>query len=140
MANTTPVADTAGVVEQVARRGDSAGWCTVRPVGAVTVGLAGERLAELDAMANSRAQVRVARDDGTCGHGRVLMRRPLAYVKLRAGGVARHAAAPRRAEGARRRGGVAPAGLGRAGWRAGAEASITARDVLLAQHVGSRLH
>ena len=45
MANTTPVADTAGVVEQVALRGEAAGWCSVRPVGAVTVGLAGERLA-----------------------------------------------------------------------------------------------
>lgn len=41
MANTTPVADTAGVVEQVWRRGVEAGYCDVHPVGAVTVGLKG---------------------------------------------------------------------------------------------------
>ena len=41
MANTEPVADTAGVVEQVWRLGQQAGYCDVRPVGAVTLGLAG---------------------------------------------------------------------------------------------------
>ena len=56
MANTTPTQDTAGVVEQVWRLGRDAGWVDVRPVGAVTVGLEGERLAELGAMAESAAQ------------------------------------------------------------------------------------
>ena len=36
MANTDPVADTAGVVEQVVRLGKEAGWCEVFAVGAVT--------------------------------------------------------------------------------------------------------
>ncbi|MGL5828883.1 MAG: amidohydrolase family protein, partial [Angustibacter sp.] len=44
MANTDPVADTAGVVEQVWRLGQEAGWVDVHPVGAVTVGIAGQRL------------------------------------------------------------------------------------------------
>ena len=66
MANTDPVADTAGVVEQVWRLGREAGYCDVCPVGAVTVGLAGERLAELGAMADSAARVRVFSDDGKC--------------------------------------------------------------------------
>ena len=140
MANTTPVADTAGVVEQVARRGDSAGWCSVRPVGAVTVGLAGERLAELDAMANSRAKVRVFSDDGKCVHDPVLMRRALEYVKSFDGVIAQHAQDPRLTEGAQMHEGVVSAELGLAGWPAVAEESIIARDVLLAQHVGSRLH
>src|SRR5258705_10026599 len=47
MANTDPVADTAGVVEQVWRLGRLYGHCDVRPVGAVTVGLQGQQLAEL---------------------------------------------------------------------------------------------
>ena len=64
MANTDPVADTAGVVEQVWRLGREAGYCDVFPVGAVTVGLAGERLAELGARADSAARVRVFSDDG----------------------------------------------------------------------------
>ena len=66
MANTEPVADTAGVVEQVWRLGREAGYCDVFPVGAVTVGLAGERIAELGAMADSAARVRVFSDDGKC--------------------------------------------------------------------------
>lgn len=140
MANTTPVADTAGVVEQVARAGDSAGWCTVRPVGAVTVGLAGERLAELDAMASSRARVRVFSDDGKCVHDPVLMRRALEYVKAFDGVIAQHAQDPRLTEGSQMHEGVVSAELGLTGWPAVAEESIIARDVLLAQHVGSRLH
>src|SRR5204863_7691614 len=59
MANTDPVADTAGVVEQVWRLGQAAGHCDVRPVGAVTAGLGGTRLAELGAMADSAARVRI---------------------------------------------------------------------------------
>ena len=51
MANTMPVADTSGVVEQVQSLGEAAGYATVRPIGAVTVGLAGERLSEIGAMA-----------------------------------------------------------------------------------------
>lgn len=140
MANTSPVADTAGVVEQVARAGDSAGWCTVRPVGAVTVGLAGERLAELDAMASSGARVRVFSDDGKCVHDPVLMRRALEYVKAFDGVIAQHAQDPRLTEGSQMHEGEVSAQLGLAGWPAVAEESIIARDVLLAHHVGSRLH
>ena len=47
MANTMPVQDTAGVVEQVQSLGERHGYVTVRPIGAVTAGLAGERLAEI---------------------------------------------------------------------------------------------
>lgn len=140
MANTTPTADTAGVVEQIARQGEAAGWCTVRPVGAVTVGLAGERLAELDAMASSRARVRVFSDDGKCVHDPVLMRRALEYVKSFDGVIAQHAQDPRLTEGAQMHEGIVSAELGLAGWPAVAEESIIARDVLLAHHVGSRLH
>ena len=57
MANTSPVQDTAGVVEQVLALGESAGYVRVQPIGAVTVGLAGKQLAELGAMAASRAQI-----------------------------------------------------------------------------------
>ncbi|GAB2544343.1 dihydroorotase [Brachybacterium huguangmaarense] len=140
MANTTPVADTAGVVEQVHARGAEAGWCDVRPIGAVTVGLAGERLAELDAMASSKARVRVFSDDGTCVHDPVLMRRALEYVKIYDGVIAQHAQDPRLTEGAQMHEGTVSAELGLGGWPAVAEESIIARDVLLAEHVGSRLH
>lgn len=140
MANTEPVADTAGVVEQVWRLGREAGHCDVRPVGAVTVGLRGEQLAELGAMADSAAQVRVFSDDGKCVSDAVLMRRALEYVKAFDGVVAQHAQEPRLTEGAQMNEGELSGRLGLTGWPAVAEEAIIARDVLLAEHVGSRLH
>ena len=56
MPNTDPVADTAVVVEHVRRRGAEVGLVDVHPVGAVSVGLEGEKMAELGTMAASRAQ------------------------------------------------------------------------------------
>ena len=141
MANTFPVADTAGVVEQVWRLGREAGYCDVQPVGAVTVGLEGEQLAELGAMADSAA----AREG--------LLRRRQVRRRRRA-----HAPGAGVREGLRRRRRPARAGAaadrgrpdergrrlrpssGLGGWPAVAEESIIARDVLLAAHVGSRLH
>jgi dihydroorotase len=140
MANTEPVADTAGVVEQVWRLGRQAGWVDVRPVGAVTVGLRGERLAELGAMADSAAQVRMFSDDGRCVSDAVLMRRALEYVKAFGGVIAQHSQEPRLTDGAQMHEGEVSAVLGLRGWPAVAEEAIVARDVLLAGHVGARLH
>lgn len=140
MANTAPVADTAGVVEQVWRLGLEAGYADVRPVGAVTLGLEGKRLAELGAMAESAARVRVFSDDGHCVSDALLMRRALEYVKAFDGVIAQHAQEPRLTEGAQMHEGVLSGQLGLRGWPAVAEEAIIARDVLLADHVGSRLH
>jgi dihydroorotase len=140
MANTSPVADTAGVVEQVWRRGIETGLVNIRPVGAVTVGLAGVQLAELGAMAQSAAEVRVFSDDGKCVADPLLMRRALEYVKAFDGVVAQHAQDPRLTIDAQMNEGVLSGQLGLAGWPAVAEESIIARDVLLAEHVGSRVH
>jgi dihydroorotase len=140
MANTSPVADTAGVVEQVWRLGIESGLVDVRPIGAVTVGLGGTHLAELGAMADSAAHVRVFSDDGKCVHDPVLMRRALEYVKAFDGVIAQHAEDPRLTENAQMNEGELSGRLGLVGWPAVAEESIIARDVLLAQHVGSRLH
>lgn len=140
MANTTPVADTAGVVEQVWSRGREIGLVDVFPVGAVTVGLGGTQLSEMGAMAMSRARVRVFSDDGRCVHDPVLMRRALEYAKTFDGVIAQHAQDPRLTEGAQMHEGVVSAELGLTGWPAVAEESIIARDVLLAGHVGARVH
>ena len=140
MANTSPVADTAGVVEQVWRLGREAGLVDVQPIGAVTVGLAGERLAELGAMADSAARVRIFSDDGHCVADPRLMRRALEYVKAFDGVIAQHAEEPRLTEGAQMHEGEVSARLGLTGWPAVAEEAIIARDVLLAEHVGARLH
>ena len=140
MANTEPVADTAGVVEQVWRLGREAGHCDVHPVGAVTRGIEGRQLAELGAMADSAAHVRVFSDDGHCVDDAVLMRRALEYVKAFDGVIAQHAQEPRLTEHAQMNEGEVSGRLGLAGWPAVAEEAIIARDCLLAAHVGSRLH
>src|SRR5690606_1898560 len=140
MANTEPVADTAGVVEQVWRLGREHGYADVQPIGAVTAGLAGQRLSELGAMADSAARVRVFSDDGKCVSDAVLVRRALEYVKAFDGVIAQHAQEPRLTEGAQMNEGPLSGELGLTGWPAVAEEAIIARDVLLAEHVGSRLH
>ena len=140
MPNTNPVADTAGVVEQVYSLGVEAGLCDVFPIGAVTVGQEGERLAEILAMAESRARVRIFSDDGQCVSDPVLMRRALEYVKIFDGVIAQHAQDPALTRGAQMNEGAVSARIGLKGWPAVAEEAIIARDVLLADHVGSRLH
>jgi dihydroorotase len=140
MANTEPVADTAGVVEQIWRLGRQAGRCDVQPVGAVTAGLAGSRLAELGAMADSAARVRIFSDDGRCVADAVLMRRALEYVKAFGGVIAQHAQEPRLTDGAQMNEGEVSGRLGLTGWPAVAEEAVIARDCLLAAHVGSALH
>ncbi len=140
MPNTDPTADTAGVVEQVFRLGQAAGLVDVQPIGAVTVGRRGERLAELTAMAGSAARVRVFSDDGDCVADPLLMRRALEYVKAWDGVIAQHAQEPRLTVGAQMHEGAVSARLGLVGWPAVAEEAIIARDCLLALHVDSRLH
>lgn len=140
MANTSPVADTAGVVEQVYRLGQSAGLCDVFPIGAVTLGLNGLALSEIGAMADSAAQVRVFSDDGKCVFDPLLMRRALEYVKKFDGVIAQHAQEPLLTKDAQMNEGEVSALLGLKGWPAVAEEAIIARDVLLAEHTQSRLH
>ena len=140
MANTSPVADTAGVVEQVARLGKAAGLCDVFPIGAVTVGLKGESLAELTAMAQSAAAVRMFSDDGNCVSDPLLMRRALEYVKSFGGVIAQHAQEPKLSAGGQMNEGALSSRLGLQGWPSIAEEAIIARDILMAHYVGSRLH
>ncbi|HWR46824.1 MAG TPA: dihydroorotase [Pseudonocardiaceae bacterium] len=140
MANTDPVADIAVVVEYVYRRGRELGLVDVHPVGAVTAGLRGERLAELGAMAASAAAVRMFSDDGACVHDSLLMRRALEYTRGLGGVIAQHAEDPRLTAGAQAHEGEIAAQLGLAGWPAAAEESIVARDCLLARDAAAALH
>ena len=140
MPNTSPVADTAGLVEQVFRLGEATGLTAVYPIGAVTKSLAGKELAEIGAMADSVAQVRIFSDDGNCVSDPLVMRRALEYVKKFDGVIAQHAQDPALTIDAQMNEGLISSQLGLKGWPAVAEEAIIARDVLLADHVKSRLH
>jgi dihydroorotase len=140
MPNTDPVADSPVIVEHVWRRGREVGLVDVHPVGAVTVGLAGERLAEMGMMASSPARVRMFSDDGRCVNDPLVMRRALEYARSLDAIVAQHAEDHRLTTGAQAHEGPVAARLGLAGWPAAAEESIVARDALLAAAAGARLH
>lgn len=140
MANTNPVADSANIVERVFDLGRDAGYVEVRPVGAVTKDLAGEQLADIGAMARSRARVTMFSDDGKCVSDSLLMRRALEYVSTFGGVIAQHAQDPRLTIDALVNEGAVSSELGLRGWPSVAEESIIARDVLLAEYTGARLH
>lgn len=140
MPNTDPIADTAGVVEQIFRLGQVHGICDVFPIGAITVGSKGEQLAEIRAMNASAAGTRIFSDDGNCLSSAILMRRALEYVKSFDGVIAQHAQDPELTVDSQVNEGAISSRLGLKGWPAVAEEAIIARDVLLADHVKSRLH
>ena len=140
MANTNPVADNAAVVEMVRNLGARAGYVEVFPIGAVTKGLEGVQMAELGLMNQSQAQVKVFSDDGKCVSDALVMKRALEYVKSFDGVIAQHAQEPTLTEGSQMNDSELSAVLGLKGWPAVAEEAIIARDVLLAEHTGARLH
>ncbi|WP_072313588.1 dihydroorotase [Agrococcus sp. Marseille-P2731] len=140
MANTSPVADTQAVVEQVHRLGLEAGLATVRPIGAVSVGLAGERLADMGMLAGSAARVTVFSDDGHCVADAELMRRALEHAASLGAVIAQHAQDPALTRGSVMHESPLAAELGLTGWPSVAEASIVARDAMLAEATGARLH
>lgn len=140
MANTNPVADNSAVVEQVYALGEAAGYVQVQPIGAVTANLEGKNLADLGKMNASAAHVTVFSDDGKCVSDSLVMRRALEYVKAFGGVIAQHAQDPQLTVNAQMNESALSLKLGLTGWPAVAEEAIIARDVLLTEEVGSRLH
>jgi dihydroorotase len=138
MANTQPVADHAGVVEQVLRLAREAAMCDVFPVGAITHDLAGDELAELGAM--TAVGVRCFSDDGHPVHSARVMRRALAYARTWDAIVCNHAEEPTLTRDAQMHEGVQSDLLGLTGWPREAEEAMVARDLILARGLGARLH
>jgi dihydroorotase len=140
MPNTDPVADNAGVVEMVAARGREVGLVDVFPVGAVTLGQRGAELAELGAMAHSAAAVDCFSDDGRPIREARLARLALEYARAFGAVIADHAEDVSLTDGAQMHEGEVSAMLGLRGWPAAAEEMVVARDLLLAELTGGRLH
>jgi dihydroorotase len=138
MANTQPVADHAGVVEQVLRLAREAARCDVFPVGAITRGLAGEELAELGAM--TAAGVRCFSDDGMPVRDAQVMRRALQYARTWDAIICNHSEEPSLTASAQMNEGERSTLLGLAGWPREAEEIMVARDLILAHGLGARLH
>lgn len=140
MPNTHPATDSQERVEATWLAGRTAGYVDVHPIGAVTAGLAGHRLADIAGMAHSQAGTRVFSDDGQCVSDAALMLNALRLVAEFDGVIAQHAQEPRLTEGAQANDGPAARGLGVLGWPGIAEEAIIARDVELARDANARLH
>ena len=140
MANTDPVCDSAAVAEMVWRRGREVGLVDVFPVGAITKGQAGKELAELGELHGSQARVDCFSDDGRPVADALIMRRALQYATRFDAVVMNHSEDPDLTADAQMNEGRMSSVLGLAGWPHEAEEVMIARDLILAEGVGARLH
>jgi dihydroorotase len=138
MPNTQPPLDDAAVVASVLGAGRAAA-CEVVAAGCITKGRGGEELApmgELHALG-----VRIFTDDGTCVSDAGVMRRALEYARSLPGAVvAQHAEDAGLAAGGHMHEGAWSSRLGIPGRPAAAESAIVARDIMLAELTGTRVH
>jgi dihydroorotase len=137
MPNTVPVADTTEICEYERRRGVEVGLVDVVPIGAVTVGEDGDQLADIAGM--GAAGVRMFSDDGRCVARSDVMRDALVRIGALGGVLAQHAQDPLLTVGAQVDAGVADR-VGWPGWPTMAEATIVARDAIMAAEIGCRVH
>ena len=138
MPNTSPVNDDAGITGLILERAASAGLARVHPIGAVTMGLAGEQLAELGEL---RAAGCVAvSDDGKPVADALLMRRALEYASMCNMVVIDHCEDISLTEGGVAHDGFQAALLGLRGMPAAAEDILVERDVTLSGVTGAPVH
>jgi dihydroorotase len=138
MANTHPVNDDAAVTEYILKKARAVGLVQVFPIGAVSVGLAGERLAEIGEL--SQAGVVGISDDGKSVMNSQLMRRALEYAGMFGLPVIAHCEDTQLAAHGVMHEGRVSTELGLRGIPAQAEDIMVARDIALAELTGGRLH
>jgi dihydroorotase len=138
MANTNPINDDAAVTKYILDKARGVGLVQVFPIGAVSVGLAGERLAEIGEL--KQAGVVGISDDGKAVMNSQLMRRALEYAGMFGLPVISHCEdTDLAAHGVMHEGRVSTE-LGLQGIPAQAEDIMVARDIALAELTGGRLH
>jgi dihydroorotase len=140
MANTDPVTDSAAVAELVWRRGREVGLADVFPVGSITKGMRGTELTEQLELHRSAARVDCFSDDGLPVGDSLVMRRALQYATHVDAVICNHAQDPDLTEDAQMNEGSVSSVLGLPGWPREAEEVMIARDLILADGAGARLH
>src|SRR5256886_5053607 len=138
MPNTDPVTDNQAAVGFIVRQSARAALARVYPIGAVSVGQKGERLSEFGEMVGAGA-VAVS-DDGKPVASSHLMRTALEYARTFEIPVADHCEDPTLAAGGVMHEGLGAARFGLKGIPAAAEEIMVARDILLAELTGGRVH
>lgn len=137
MPNTDPVCDNAAVVSYIKQKAAEAGYANVFPIGAVSKGQEGKILAEMGEMAFAGA-VAVS-DDGHPVENSGLMRRAMEYSEMFDIVVISHCEDMALGEGDMNEGAVATA-MGLRGISRAAEEVMAARDIIVAEAIGGRVH
>ena len=137
-ADTNPVNDQRTVTELIVRRAAEVGSARVLPIGAITRGLAGDRLADIADMREGGA---IAVGDGDrCVTDAALLRRALEYARTVGVPLVQHALDPLLCEGGAANEGATATRLGLRAQPAIAESSVVARDLELVEWTGARYH
>jgi dihydroorotase len=138
MPNTTPAIDTTGTVALIREKAAREGLVNVYVSGAITKGIAGEELAPIGSL--KQAGVVAITDDGKCVQNNELMRRALEYAKMFDLPILDHCQDTSLVTEGVVHEGYWSAVLGLRGWPAVGEEAIVARNILLAELTGARVH
>jgi len=138
MPDTDPVNDDPSVTSFILKRAEQIGLARVYPVGAVSVGLEGEEMAEIGEMVGAGA-VAIS-DDRRPVTNAQLFRRALEYARSFDVPVAAHEEDLDLSDGGSMHEGAVSTRIGLRGMPTSAEGVMVARDVLLAELTGGRLH
>jgi len=138
MPNTSPAIDNAGTVALIHQLASQQGVVNVYVAGAITRNIAGEELAPIGSLKG--AGVVAITDDGHCIQNNDLMRRALEYAKMFNLPVMDHCQDYSLVTDGVMHEGYWSLALGLHGWPAAGEEMIVARNILLSELTGARIH
>jgi len=138
MPNTSPAIDNAGTVALIHERAKDEGLVNVFVTGAITKGIAGEELAPIGGL--KKAGVVAITDDGHCIQNNELMRRACEYAKMFDLPVMDHCQDYSLVTDGVMHEGYWSTVLGLRGWPSAGEEMIVARNILLAELTGAKIH
>ncbi len=138
MPNTAPTIDNAGTVALIREKAAREGVVNVFVAGAITQGIAGEELAPIGSL--KQAGVVAITDDGHCIQNNDVMRRALEYARMFDLTVMDHCQDYSLVMDGVMHEGYWSTVLGLKGWPAAGEDTIVARNILLAEQTGARVH
>ena len=138
MPNTVPAIDSAGTVALIRDRAEQSGVVNVFVTGAITKNIAGEELAPIGSL--KRAGVVAITDDGHCIQNNELMRRACEYAKMFDLTVMDHCQDYSLVTDGVMHEGYWSTALGLRGWPSAGEEMIVARNILMAELTGARVH
>lgn len=138
MPNTNPVCDSVGTLERIKSSIEKDAVIHVYTTGCLTMGMQGEQLAPTGQLKG--AGIVAVTDDGLCVQNNELMRRAVEYATLYKLPIMDHCQDVSLTEGAVMNEGEVSLKLGLKGWPRAAEDIIVARNIILSELTGARIH